>query len=403
MSGSPGRLGLAGFLAIAVAFGPARNGFGLFLPDVRREFGLSTELSGLVAGGSYAGYLIALSLVGLFAARSGPRLFVTVGGLAAALGMATVALAPSASLLVAGFVLAATHAGFSWSPYNDAVDREVPPRYRGRVLSAVSTGTTFGIAVAGLAALAVGASWRAAWLAFAVAALAATAWNARVLPGRPDGRASAGASRRPTPGWFLRPGSAPLFVVASSFGLLSGFYWSFAVDLISRSGVLPAEAGPLFYVALGVAGFLGLATGDAVERFGLRRTLAVILAALAGAALLLGTASASWTAVGASAVLYGAGVMCMSALLSVWSSSVFRDGPSTGFSAALFLYGIGTIVGPAALGALAGRSGLDTSFLVAGVLGLLTVPVAAFARTPEDPSTKAAGGAPAEPSPRRSR
>ena len=38
------RLGLAGFFAIAVAFGPARSGFGLFLPDFRREFGLSTEI-----------------------------------------------------------------------------------------------------------------------------------------------------------------------------------------------------------------------------------------------------------------------------------------------------------------------------------------------------------------------
>ena len=63
-------LGLAGFFAIAVAFGPARSGFGLFLPDFRREFGLSTEVSGMIAGGSYGGYLVALSLVGLLAARS---------------------------------------------------------------------------------------------------------------------------------------------------------------------------------------------------------------------------------------------------------------------------------------------------------------------------------------------
>jgi sugar phosphate permease len=75
------RLGLAGFFAIAVALGPARSGFGLFLPDIRREFGLSTEVSGVIAGGSYGGYLVALSLVGLFATRFDPRLFATVGGI----------------------------------------------------------------------------------------------------------------------------------------------------------------------------------------------------------------------------------------------------------------------------------------------------------------------------------
>jgi sugar phosphate permease len=101
------RLGLAGFFAIAVAFGPARSGFGLFLPDFRREFGLSTEISGVIAGGSYGGYLVALSLVGLFAARFGPRLFVTAGGISATTGMILVAIAPNAPLLATGLILAA--------------------------------------------------------------------------------------------------------------------------------------------------------------------------------------------------------------------------------------------------------------------------------------------------------
>ncbi|HEX2728319.1 MAG TPA: hypothetical protein VHM16_01110, partial [Rubrobacteraceae bacterium] len=94
MSGAR-RLGLAGFFAIAVAFGPARNGYGLFLPDIRSEFGLSTELSGIIASASQAGYLISLSLVGLLVGRLGPRIPVVIGGLSAGLGMGLVALAPN--------------------------------------------------------------------------------------------------------------------------------------------------------------------------------------------------------------------------------------------------------------------------------------------------------------------
>ncbi len=399
------RLGLAGFFAIAVAFGPARSGFGLFLPDFRQEFGLSTEVSGVIAGGSYGGYLVALSLVGLLSARFGPRLFLTIGGLSATIGTFLVAIAPNVPLLATGLVLAASYAGWSWSPYNGAVEQEVPSPLRGRVLSAISTGTTFGLAVAGFIALAAavwGLPWRAAWLGFAAAALVVTVWNAKVLPAGAQGPGSYAPSRGAGPGWLLRSGSAILFGVAFSFGVVSGFYYSFAVDLISRSGILPSEAGPVFYIALGIAGFIGLLTGDAIDRFGLRSTLAVCFVSIGIVGLLLGSAPASWAAVGVSAAFLGAGVMCTSALLSVWSSLLFPEQPSTGFSAALpeqpstgfsaalLFLGIGTIVGPVILGAFAGHSGLDAAFLVAGALALLTAPVAALARTSGDQSSKPA-------------
>ena len=105
------RLGLAGFCATAVAFGPARNGYGLFLPEIREEFGLSSEALGFVASGLYAGYLGALVAVGLLAARLGPRPPVIFGLLSAALGMGLVALSTNAAVLAAGVVLAGTSAG----------------------------------------------------------------------------------------------------------------------------------------------------------------------------------------------------------------------------------------------------------------------------------------------------
>jgi predicted MFS family arabinose efflux permease len=370
-------LGLAGFCATAVAFGPARNGYGLFLPYIRQEFGLSTEVLGFIASGLYAGYLIALSLVGLFAARAGPRPLVMAGLLSAGAGMALVAVAPNATVLAAGVILAGTSAGWSWAPYNDAVDRMVPRRVRDRVLSIISTGTTFGIMATGLVALAAGTVWRGAWLAFAVAALAATALNARLLPSGAHDDLDGGVSVS-RPGWrlFLCAESAPLFIVALSFGVINAVYWSFAVDLIARSGSFPSAAGPVFYAVMGVVGFAGLLTGDAVARFGLRRVLAAILTSLAVASFLLGIAPGWWSAVGASAVLFGTSVMLMSALLSVWSSEAFPEQPTTGFSVTLFLFGVGSIVGPALVGTFASRFGLDTAFLLVAVLALLT----AFAR-----------------------
>ena len=374
--GGAGRLGLAGFCATAVTFGPARNGYGLFLPRIRDEFGLSTEVLGFIASGLYAGYLGALVAVGLVAARVGPRVPVLVGLASACAGMALIGLTQNVAALVAGVILAGTSAGWTWAPYNDAAEHAVAPSSRDRVLSIVSTGTTFGIAVAGgvaLATLLLGTSWRAPWLVFAACAVVAAGLNARLLPrGGPHGAGGAVAGGWPGVGWFWSTASAPLFAVALSFGGVNAVYWSFAADRISGAiGSSPAT-GPLLYAVLGCAGFVGLFAGDLSARFGLRRVLAATLSSLGVAAGLLGLAPGWLPAVGASAVLFGAGTMVMSALLSVWSSAVFRERPSTGFSAALLLFGTGSVVGPGAAGAFAGNFGLGAVFLVAAALALAT-------------------------------
>lgn len=86
-------------------------------------------------------------------------------------------------------------------------------------------------------------------------------------------------------------------------------------------------------------------------------------------------AAGSLAAVGASAVLYGAGAMLMSTLLSVWSSAVFDERPSEGFTVVLLFFGVGGLVGPAALGAIGGAFGLGTAFVVAAALILLNLPI----------------------------
>ncbi|QIN79879.1 MFS transporter [Rubrobacter marinus] len=386
------RVGLAGFAATAVAYGPARTGYGLFAPDFREEFGLSTGTVGVIGSGIQAGFLLALLATALLVARLGPRLLVAAGGVSATVGMLLVAFSPNAATLAAGVLVAGMAAGFCWSPYNDLAQRTVRAHSRARVLSVVSTGTTLGIAASGLVALAAvagGLPWRAAWLVFVVGAVLCAVLNALLLPRMPDGattrESGAVPGRRPSVGWLSRVGSAPLFVVASSFGAVNAFYWSFNADLVSSAGAPLPNAGPVLYAALGVAGFTGLLTGDLVDRVGLGPTLKLTLLCLGAGAGLLGVAPGSLAVVGASAVLYGAGVMLMSALLSVWSSAVFDERPSEGFTAALIFFGVGGVVGPAALGALGGAFGLGTAFVAAAALILLNLPVTApKARPAED-------------------
>ena len=371
----PAQLAPAGLLAIAVAFGLARYGYGLFLPEFRDAFGLSTEALGFIAAGAYTSYLAALLVTGALVARVGPRLPVVIGGLSAAVGMAMIALAPNTTMLVVGVLLAATSPGWSWAPFSDAVARMVSPGSQSRVLSIITTGTTFGILVAGPAALVAGEAWRGAWVAFALLALVVTVWNAVLLPGGPHSNGSEEESALPELRWqwFIGPRSVRLFAVAVSFGFTGTVYWTYAVDLVTSAGAFSPSAGPLFWAAVGFAGIAGVATGDLISRMGLGLSLIGSLTALGLATAVLGAAPTSWVALGISAALFGTSFMGLSALLVNWTSAVFPDQPGTGFSATQVFLAVGTITGPAIMGVVAGQLSMETAFIITAVLALLTV------------------------------
>lgn len=379
------RLTLAGLCAIAVAYGFARYGYGLFVPVFRDEFGLSTKTVGLISSAGYAAYLLAMVSTGFLVGRTGPRFPVVTGVLCAAAGMSLIATAQSSLPLVAGVVLAGSCAGFCLAPFSDAVAMLVEEERRGRVLSVVSTGTAFGLAVSGPVVLLTatgsfgnGAGWRYAWAAFAVAALLVALWNARLLPGEPyRRRASAGAGAEDgagvlCPGWFLRRGSAPLLGQALSYGLITAFYYTYAVDLVQQSGFGEAW-GPILWSLVGVAGVTGVSTGDVVSRFGLGGCLIGCLGVLALSIGALNLTEGSWLLVVVCAMAFGASYLPIGALLVLWSANVFHESPATGLSVVLFSMALGSVVGPAVLGAIAEILDLRVAFWCAAALTALSI------------------------------
>ena len=364
---SPGalRLATAGIAVVGVCFGMARYGYGLLLPDVRREYGLSPAVLGTVAMASYVAYLAATALAGAVA-RAHARRTAIAAGLTAATGMALAGLSQSPAVFIAGVLIAGASAGIAFAPFADAA-RAISPAARGRVLAAISCGTGYGVALAAPIAIVAGTSWRSAWLAFACTALGATWWAARVLPRdepgrlRDDGAASWASvvCRR----------SLPLLAGAVLIGVGSAAYWTFAVDYLVDAGALSATASRSFLGVVGVASVLATLSGDLLGRLGPAPTYRLAACAEGGAVALLAVAPASVAAAIASGVLFGAAYNGVLAIQAIWATHLFAARPSLGIAAVMAANGAGFVIGPVAAGLLAGPLGLGVVLLLgAGVI-----------------------------------
>ena len=216
-------LASAGFVATAISFGPARMGFGLFLPTFREAFDLDTTRAGFIASLGFLAFLIALPVTAWLGRRVGQRVPVVLGAGSASLGFAIVAWAQSSAGLAVGITLAGASAGFCWAPFNDATERVVSPVVRPNTLSAIATGTTIGVAAT--AALYLGVTygafdWRLAWGVFAAFGLAGAILAMRCVPG---GRVVECAQATDTRS-FLRWDVAPLYGAALCFGISNAVY-----------------------------------------------------------------------------------------------------------------------------------------------------------------------------------
>lgn len=371
---------LAGFFATAVTYGPARMGFGLFLPEFRGEFALSTGAAGLIASAAFLGFMLALPLAAGLTSRRGPRAPIVVGGLLAFAGMALVAASLNRMMLATGIAMAGSSAGFCWTPYNNAAPEMAAENVRPHVLSAISTGTTIGVTAAGgLAALVAFSnhSWRIAWGVFAACGILMTAFNFFVL--REDTGRAGGTANGPSEAGFrglFGPKAIPLFSLALSFGATSAIYLSFAADRVAAAGGLaglaPRASSPALFIVYGLVGLVGLIAGRLEKRMGLVRLLRGIFLCSALSLALVALTPNALFGILVSAGLQGGCVMTISAVFAFWSLRIFPHLPATGFTGAILALAAGSIVGPGVAGQTLDLFGAEATFLGAGLLSLLT-------------------------------
>ncbi len=168
-------------------------------------------------------------------------------------------------------------------------------------------------------------------------------------------------------------------------------YLSFSADHISRSGLFqhipPALGetlgtilpGPFIFAPLGLAGLLGLLTGEAESRTGLRPLLRFLFLISALSLLLLGLipsrlgGSAGLLALLISAALQGVFIMGISSILSFWSLRLFPSCPVRSFTAVLILAAAGNAAGPFLAGLAAEKAGTGLVFVLSAGISFLTL------------------------------
>jgi predicted MFS family arabinose efflux permease len=355
----------AGTALIGTCYGFARFAYGLFAPEFQTTFGIGRTVAGVIGAGSYIGYCIAIVVSLVLTERFGARRLAVSAGLVATVGTAMVALAPSTQVLAAGVVIAGSSTGLASPPMAAAVSRWVHDRVRDRTQAMVNAGTGIGVLVSGPIALSLFDQWRWAWAAFAVLAAGVTVWVRKTVPFTASERAGDSSQRGHV------PGTARMALAAFLMGLSSAAVWVFGRDLVTSVGAASGLVSSLMWTVIGAAGVIGALGGDLVARAGLARSWTVVMIAMAAATVLLVLAPDSTVAVFASATVFGASYIILTAVLLLWSLRIYPDRSAFGVGLSFLVLALGQSVGAPLVGVLTDAAGATTGFLTCAGLGLL--------------------------------
>ncbi|MFY0406735.1 MFS transporter [Solicola sp. PLA-1-18] len=359
---------LAGTALIASTYGMARFGVGLFAPRLAVERPELAQVVGLAAAAQFVAYSLAAAAAVRVTDRR-PRVGLVLAGVTATAGCVGVAVASSPVTFVAAVFVGGTGAGLASPALVRVVDAVVPGHAAATAQSLVNTGTAVGVIGAGLLAFAT-SSTAPAWVLMAAVCAASAAAVLLLVRGRTDLSGPTATVPPASPSSELWRLLVLPTVAALVVGAGSALIWTFGPLLATGSG--PVEDGRVgwLWIALGLGGLVGPATGVVVERLGPRRGWTAFAGVLVLANLTLAAALGLGSAVGAFAAmaLFGAGYMCLSGVLILWARSVWPTAAGAGTSVLFIALAVGQAAGSLGFGAARDGAGAAAVSLAAAVL-----------------------------------
>ncbi|HSG88914.1 MAG TPA: MFS transporter [Pseudomonadales bacterium] len=362
--------------AVAQAFG--RFSYGVLLPAVRDDMGISNALAGLVGGANVGAYLLGTLFVAWATSRFRLLPVLRLGLLLATAGLLLASLAQSPQVLALALVVAGFGGACVWIPAPVLAADALPAARRSLAVGLMGSGIGLGVASVSL----ISGSLRAsigdqAWVdvyraqgAIGLLVLVAVLLVVRHRQARPEGGAGLGGfgALRRMRGW------GPFVIAYSTFGfmylLVLGFLTTRLEDDSAWSSADAASAFTVVGVSMIFGGplFVTLA-----QRFGAR---AAAVLAFGAWPVLVGIV---WTGIEVPTLMACAGLGLLfsgiPSLLTVYvveNTTAHSYGPS--FAAATLCFGVAQMISPPIGGLLADLTGSFTIvFLLAALMGIVGV------------------------------
>lgn len=344
------RTGAIGFGLIAVCYGFARFAFGLLLPQIGADLALGPELRGAIAGSAFATYCVTIIASAYLTERVGATVVATIAAIVAAIGMAGIALAPSALILAISVMVAGASTGLASPPMAAVVAAAVPPSGQDGTNTTINAGASVGVALSGPIALAMAEQWRLGFAVFAAMAAILAVITAALLPNAQTGKRVAGAPVTST---------SLLRLIAATFlmGAASTAVWSFGGELVSRQPAWEPAGVSLLWSCIGLGGITGIWAGGCIARFGLVPVHWTFLVLMATAILSFGSGAGTPAMVLLGGAVFGAAYVMLTGIYLVWGVRTLADRPATGLMIAFLTIAIGQTVGAPLFGLLLGSFG----------------------------------------------
>lgn len=364
------RFALFGAGLIAITYGLARFAFGLFVPPIRADLGLSPDVVGVIGALPLISFILTSFAAPTLAKRMGARYTAMLSGTLAASGLLVISQSPDAMSLGVGVFACGVATGLMMPALSGAMQAVVDRSMHGRVSSIMNAGTSVGVAVAVPAVLFLADAWRIAYGSFTVLAIIGLVVTWFVIPS--VSRVTPREAESPPPitslqWWRL----GRLSVFAFLMGFVSAAYWIFAPDLVVTLGDLPPGATGWLWLAVGIAGLGGAVVADLADRNNPPITQALMLMMLSTSLALLAASPGNLFLAAFSALVFGLAYMSLTGLYLMTGIRLLPGRLSLGPVLPFVAVSLGQAAGSPVVGVLVEQFGYNEAFAIFAAIGVV--------------------------------
>ena len=363
------KLVFPGIAMIATTYGLGRFSFGLFLPSITEDIGMTTSQDGIIYSLLYLGYCFTIIYATFQTATIGPKRMIMLAGLSVIVGLFTIGIAPNALILSLGVLFAGASTGLVSPPYGYTISLWIRMTDQGKANTWINSGTSFGLMFTGLTAMVVFLDWRATYFIYGVIAVVVLLWNFKNIPPLQHNLNISTGS------FNIRDITYSKRIILAS--LLLGFatapFWTFSKSFIEQTGHYTDLELSIFWILIGLFGIIGGVSGAMIDKRGIHFAYNLGVIMLATSSLLLAFTPNIWLLAFISSGLFGFSYIYLTGVLLVWGIKIFAKNASLGIGIPFLLLAVGQVIGSSLAGIVIDTVNFQNTFIIFGITGYLAL------------------------------